>query len=108
MSLSYANPAYYLYERLLKAKVLAGDKVEHVAIIQDGNRRFARQRGLSKLLGHSLGAETSEKVADWCLELGVKHLTLYAFSTENFERDEKEKIYLFALIKKKFIELNRL
>ena len=106
MSLSYANPAYYLYERLLKARILAGDKVEHVAIIQDGNRRFARQRGLSKLLGHSLGAETSERVADWCLELGVKHLTLYAFSTENFERDEKEKIYLFALIKKKFMELN--
>jgi tritrans,polycis-undecaprenyl-diphosphate synthase [geranylgeranyl-diphosphate specific] len=107
MILGYANPAYYLYERLLKKKILAGDKVEHVAIIQDGNRRFARQRGLSKLLGHSLGAETSERVIDWCFELGVKHLTLYAFSTENFERDEKEKIYLFALIKKKFLELNQ-
>jgi tritrans,polycis-undecaprenyl-diphosphate synthase [geranylgeranyl-diphosphate specific] len=107
MSFSYANPAYYLYERHLTAKILAGDKVQHVAIIQDGNRRFAKRRGLSNLLGHSLGAETSEKVIDWCLELGIKHLTLYTFSTENFERDEKEKRYLFDLIKKKFIELNR-
>ncbi len=65
------------------------------------------RRGLSKLLGHSLGAETSERVIDWCFELGVKHLTLYAFSTENFERDEKEKSYLFDLIKKKFMELNQ-
>jgi len=107
MILGYANPAYYLYEHLLKTRILAGNNVEHVAIIQDGNRRFARQKGLSKLLGHSLGAETSERVIDWCFELGVKHLTLYAFSTENFERDEKEKIYLFALIKKKFLELNQ-
>ena len=73
----------------LKARILAGEPVEHVAIIQDGNRRYARQKGLSKFLGHSLGAETSEKVSDWCLEVGVKHLTLYAFSTENFERDER-------------------
>jgi tritrans,polycis-undecaprenyl-diphosphate synthase [geranylgeranyl-diphosphate specific] len=44
---------------------------------------------------------------DWCLEVGVKHLTLYTFSTENFERDEKEKRYLFDLIKNKFVELKR-
>jgi tritrans,polycis-undecaprenyl-diphosphate synthase [geranylgeranyl-diphosphate specific] len=88
------------------ARILAGAPVGHVAIIQDGNRRYARQRGLSKFLGHSLGAETSEKVSDWCLEVGVKHLTLYAFSTENFARDETEKRYLFDLIKKKFADLN--
>jgi len=46
-------------------------------------------------------------VSDWCLELGIKHLTLYAFSTENFKRDEEEKRYLFDLIKNKFTELNR-
>jgi len=106
MSFGFMNPAYSFYERLLKREVLAGDVVEHVAIIQDGNRRYARQRGLSKILGHSLGADTSEMVADWCLELGIKHLTLYTFSTENFSRDEMEKRYLFELIKKKFIELN--
>lgn len=101
------NPAYTLYEQLLESRILAGVPVEHVAIIQDGNRRYARQKGLSKFLGHSLGADTSEKVSDWCLEVGVKHLTLYAFSTENFEREEKEKHYLFDLIKNKFVQLSR-
>ena len=105
MSQIFRNPVYLLYERLLKAQVLAGAPVEHVAIIQDGNRRFARQKKLSKFIGHSLGAETSERVSDWCLEMGVRHLTLYAFSTENFNREESEKVYLFELIKKKFNDL---
>jgi tritrans,polycis-undecaprenyl-diphosphate synthase [geranylgeranyl-diphosphate specific] len=105
MSFSLRNPAYAFYERLLKSRILAGEPVEHVAIIQDGNRRYAMQRGLSTFLGHSLGADTSEKVMDWCLEIGVKHLTLYAFSTENFSRNEEEKRYLFDLIKNKFVEL---
>lgn len=107
MSFSIRNLAYSFYERRLVARILSGEPVEHVAIIQDGNRRYARQRGLSKFLGHSLGAETSEKVSDWCLEVGVKHLTLYAFSTENFSRDEAEKRYLFDLIRKKFRDLNQ-
>ncbi|MDD4162519.1 MAG: polyprenyl diphosphate synthase [Methanothrix sp.] len=107
MSFTLRNPAYTLYEQLLESRILAGVPVEHVAIIQDGNRRYARQKGLSKFLGHSLGADTSEKVSDWCLEVGVKHLTLYAFSTENFEREEKEKHYLFDLIKNKFVQLSR-
>jgi len=107
MSFILRNPAYVFYERLLKSRILAGVPVEHVAIIQDGNRRYARQNGLSRFLGHSLGADTSEKVSDWCLEVGVKHLTLYAFSTENFNRDEVEKRYLFDLIKNKFMELGQ-
>ncbi len=107
MSSILKNPAYTLYERLLKSRILKGDPIEHVAIIQDGNRRYARQRGLSTLLGHSLGAETSERVTDWCVEMGVKHLTLYTFSTENFSRNDEEKRYLFDLIKGKFAELCR-
>ncbi|NMC09694.1 MAG: di-trans,poly-cis-decaprenylcistransferase [Methanothrix sp.] len=106
MSLSISKLVYALYERRLMDQILQGDAVRHVAIIQDGNRRYARQKGLSKAVGHSLGAETSEMVSDWCLELGIKHLTLYAFSTENFKRDEEEKRYLFDLIKNKFVELN--
>jgi len=105
MSFILRNPAYIFYERLLKSRILAGVPVEHVAIIQDGNRRYAQQKGLSRFLGHSLGADTSEKVSDWCLEVGIKHLTLYAFSTENFNRDDTEKRYLFDLIKNKFVEL---
>ena len=105
MSFIPRNPAYVFYERILKSRILAGVPVEHVAIIQDGNRRYAREKGLSRFMGHSLGADTSEKVSDWCLEVGVKHLTLYAFSTENFNRGETEKRYLFELIKNKFTEL---
>ncbi len=105
MSLKASNPAYALYERLLKREVLTRSPVEHIAIIQDGNRRYAMRMGISKALGHSHGAETAEKVYDWCLELGIKHLTLYTFSTENFNRDENEKRYLFDLIKRKFQEL---
>ncbi|MFZ2536264.1 undecaprenyl diphosphate synthase family protein, partial [Methanothrix sp.] len=82
MSQIFRNPVYLLYEKLLKAQILAGSAVEHIAIIQDGNRRYARQNGLAKSLGHSLGAETSEKVLDWCLEMGVRHISRYAFSTE--------------------------
>lgn len=105
MSFKASNPAYALYESLLKREVLVGSPVEHIAIIQDGNRRYAMRMGISKVLGHSYGAETAERVMDWCLELGIKHLTLYSFSTENFKRDENEKRYLFDLIKNKFLEL---
>jgi tritrans,polycis-undecaprenyl-diphosphate synthase [geranylgeranyl-diphosphate specific] len=101
------NPAYLIYERLLRSSIQKGSPVEHVAIIQDGNRRYARENGLSSYQGHSFGADTSDRVFDWCLELGIKHLTLYAFSTENFKRDEAEKGYLFDLIKNKFAELAR-
>lgn len=105
MSFTAYNPAHALYERLLKCEVLEGSPIEHVAIIQDGNRRYAKKRGISKILGHRQGVETSERVADWCLELGIKHLTLYSFSTENFGREEDEKRYLFDLMKVKFNEL---
>ena len=106
-ALKASNPAYALYERILKREVLAGSLVEHIAIIQDGNRRYAMRMGISKALGHSHGADTAEMVMDWCLELGIKHLTLYSFSTENFKREENEKRYLFDLIKNKFVELKR-
>jgi tritrans,polycis-undecaprenyl-diphosphate synthase [geranylgeranyl-diphosphate specific] len=79
--------------------------VEHVAIIQDGNRRFAKRVGISNAMGHSKGAETTERVSDWCLELGIKHLTVYAFSIENFQRSEEEKKYIFDIIKQKLLEI---
>ncbi|HOU71059.1 MAG TPA: polyprenyl diphosphate synthase [Methanothrix sp.] len=107
MTYKLRNPAYIFYERLLKSSLQKGSPVEHVAIIQDGNRRYARENGLSTHLGHSFGADTSDRVLDWCVELGIKHLTLYAFSTENFDRDEAEKRYLFDLIRDKFAELAR-
>ncbi len=99
------GPLRPLYERVLKRVTLGRGIPEHVAIIQDGNRRYARMRGVSSFDGHSRGAETTEMVADWCLELGIKHLSVYTFSTENFDRDEAEKEYLFELIERKLGEL---
>lgn len=73
---------------------------EHVAIIMDGNRRWAKKRGLPTQLGHSEGASTLEKIADVCEDLGVKYLTVYAFSTENWKRSVEEVDYLMKLLAK--------
>ncbi len=62
----------------------------HIAIIMDGNRRFAQSIGFSPSIGHQFGTEKIKDTLDWCVELGIKSLTLYAFSTENFNRDENE------------------
>ncbi|WP_255197189.1 polyprenyl diphosphate synthase [Halorarius litoreus] len=88
-----------LYERLLEREI---DGVPtHVAVIQDGNRRYARSRGKANTEGHHAGAETTEALLQWCRDLGVEELTLYAFSTENFERPEHEREELFDLIEQK-------
>jgi tritrans,polycis-undecaprenyl-diphosphate synthase [geranylgeranyl-diphosphate specific] len=62
----------------------------HIAIIMDGNRRFAQSVGFSPTIGHQFGTEKIKDTLDWCVELGIKSLTLYAFSTENFNRDKNE------------------
>lgn len=71
----------------------------------DGNRRYAGQIGRAKSFGHAMGAEVTEKVIEWCYEVKVKQLTLYAFSTENFQRPEEEVDGLFNLINEKFLKL---
>lgn len=63
---------------------------EHIAIIMDGNGRWAKQQGEMRLFGHSSGVEAVREVLKGCVELGVKHLTLYAFSTENWNRPKEE------------------
>ena len=90
------------YERLLRWE-LSGTPT-HVAVIQDGNRRYARQQGGEASDGHREGAETTEQVLDWCAELGIDELTLYAFSTENFNRPEDEREALFDLLERKLRE----
>ena len=72
----------------------------HIAIIMDGNRRWAKKRLLPTQLGHSQGADNLERVADACAELGVKYLTVYAFSTENWKRSAEEVDYLMKLLTK--------
>ncbi|PAU83307.1 di-trans,poly-cis-decaprenylcistransferase [Halorubrum salipaludis] len=90
------------YRRHLRRQI--GDVPTHVAIIQDGNRRYARERGGDAPDGHRAGAATTERVLDWCADLGVAELTLYAFSTENFERPDEELAPLFDLLEAKLRE----
>ncbi len=63
---------------------------QHIAIIMDGNGRWAKKRALPRKAGHKAGAETLEKIIGHCSKLGVKHLTVYAFSTENWKRSQEE------------------
>ena len=62
----------------------------HIAIIMDGNRRWAKQRGLDGSLGHKKGAEVLEEIAKYCNKIGLEALTVYAFSTENWKRTKEE------------------
>ena len=62
----------------------------HIAIIMDGNGRWAKNRGLPRTAGHAAGAETFRRIANYCRTLGVEYLTVYAFSTENWKRSEGE------------------
>ncbi|MEM4230847.1 MAG: polyprenyl diphosphate synthase [Candidatus Pacearchaeota archaeon] len=77
-------------------------KVRHLAIILDGNRRYARKKGLLSWKGHSYGAENVNKVIDWCKEFGIKEVTFYALSTENLKREKKEVEELFNLFREWF------
>jgi undecaprenyl diphosphate synthase len=70
----------------------------HVAIIMDGNGRWAKERGLPRLEGHRSGAESVREVMEACIEMGVEYLTLYAFSSENWNRPETEVSALMSLL----------
>lgn len=70
----------------------------HIAIIMDGNRRWAKQRNLDIKLGHKKGAENLEEIAKYCNKIGIKYLTVYAFSTENWKRTKEEVGALMLLL----------
>ncbi len=89
-SILLAIGAYKIYEKWLWHQVKNGVKPEHIAVILDGNRRWASEKDLDPWYGHKKGAEKVEKLLEWCLKLNVKSITLYAFSTENFRRPRKE------------------
>jgi len=74
------------------------DTPQHIAIIMDGNGRWAKKRNLPKVMGHKEGVETAARVAEICAERGVKALTLYTFSTENWKRPQKEVNALMSLL----------
>lgn len=100
-----ANTAYQTYERRLCKEVMEGRIPDHVAIIMDGNRRFAMEIGLAMNEGHVKGKDKLEEVMEWCQEMGIKVLTVYAFSTENLQRDEAEVQYLMDLFEESFLKL---
>jgi len=77
----------------------------HVAIILDGNGRWAKKRGLKRSLGHKAGFDNLKKLSKYIFKKGVKILSIYAFSTENFKRDKEEVDYLMDLLVNKFKSL---
>lgn len=97
-----ANRAYSSYEKRLLKEVMDGKPPNHLAIIMDGNRRFARELGLGHLEGHLEGRNKLEEVLNWCLEVDIKILTVYAFSTENINRDAAEVEGLMDIFEQSF------
>ena len=79
----------------------------HIAIIMDGNRRWAKKRLLPTNMGHKEGAQRLEDIAKYCLKIGVKYLTVYAFSTENWKRSEEEVGYLMNLLADSIIDFDK-
>lgn len=80
----------------------------HIAIIMDGNGRWATRRGMPRTAGHKVGAETFLKIAHYCQDIGVKYLTAYAFSTENWKRSVEEVDVIMNLISRYLLEQMKL
>ncbi|TAN03747.1 MAG: di-trans,poly-cis-decaprenylcistransferase [Rhodanobacteraceae bacterium] len=83
-------PLYRWYEHELASQVVNEPVPAHIGLILDGNRRFARGMGLEATLGHQYGVNKLREVLEWCIDLNVRHVTLYVFSTENFNRPTAE------------------
>lgn len=90
LSRAISTTAYNTYEKRLLKEIISRPVPKHVAIIMDGNRRYAKDFGLMVTEGHDKGRQKLEEVIEWCMEIGVKILTVYAFSTENVTREKQE------------------
>lgn len=89
-----------LFGKKKKTEVLSDSALPvHIGIIMDGNGRWAKKRGLPRKAGHSAGAKTFRKITRYCSDIGIKYLTVYAFSTENWKRPEDEVRSLMKLFK---------
>ncbi len=101
---------YRIYEKWLWQQVKNGVQPEHIAIILDGNRRWANEQEIHPLLrkdkwGHGEGADTVEQLLDWCHSIGVRNVTLYTFSTENFGRHSDEVNQIMRIAEERFRKL---
>jgi tritrans,polycis-undecaprenyl-diphosphate synthase [geranylgeranyl-diphosphate specific] len=98
-------PVFSVYKHFLWKNISKMEKPKHIGIILDGNRRFSRAHGLEVYAGHELGARKVEEVLGYCWELGIKIVTLYAFSIENFNRSKEEVDKIMEIARQKFREL---
>ncbi|MFN3872991.1 MAG: isoprenyl transferase [Ignavibacterium sp.] len=85
-------------EKLQSELKKSGEIPKHIAIIMDGNGRWAKKRGLPRVAGHKRGVDTVKDIVEACAEIGVKYLTLYTFSTENWKRPKEEVSTLMRLL----------
>ncbi len=102
----FGKPVYKIYEKWLWLQIRNGPFPNHIGIIPDGNRRWARKRGLNPIFGHLYGYEKLKEVLKWIWELGIKYVTIYAMSSENcMYRPPHEKENLFNLARRGLKEI---
>jgi tritrans,polycis-undecaprenyl-diphosphate synthase [geranylgeranyl-diphosphate specific] len=90
---------------VLWSQIKHGKQPEHIGIILDGNRRWAFEHSKDPWKGHQFGADTAEELLDWCLDLGIKSITVYAFSMQNFQRPSKEIDEIMRLMEERLNKL---
>jgi len=93
------------YERLFIRILKSGKIPRSIAIIMDGNRRFATKGSLEKHEGHAFGLQKLENAMEWCLDLGIRELTVFALSTDNLKRSQVEIDTLMRLAKESFAKM---
>lgn len=96
---------YNIYARRLEREIRGGDIPGHIALILDGNRRWAERRIMAEKAGHFRGADAVERLLDWCKELGIRIVTLYVLSAENLSRGDDELKHLYDLIETRLRKL---
>ncbi|MEM2856839.1 MAG: polyprenyl diphosphate synthase [Candidatus Nitrosocaldaceae archaeon] len=96
---------YKYYQHYLLKEINKGEIPKHIAVILDGNRRWAKKNTYMQKIGHERGADRVEELIDWCRELGIKIITIYGLSTENLEKRHEEIDYLFELMENRLNKL---
>ena len=98
----FLSPIYKVYEKRLERQIRKGPVPKHLAVIMDGNRRYAESLGMLPFEGHVKGKTTLENLSDWSRSLDIRYLTVYAFSLENFNRSKEELEPLMELFEESF------
>ena len=96
---------YKIYQRYLENQIAKSEIPQHIGIILDGNRRWATMHMYPRKLGHRKGADNTDHILEWCHDIGIKVVTLYALSNENLERPQEELDELFEVIEEKLRDL---